>query len=85
MKRHEEFLKKHKGQKTVVDALQAEADAASKEIQDSVPRITECLKSLQENALRPNMSSSADYLEQMISAEEHERKHGYLERIRQLR
>eukprot|EP00092_Neocalanus_flemingeri_P082606 GFUD01103496.1.p1 GENE.GFUD01103496.1~~GFUD01103496.1.p1 ORF type:complete len:134 (+),score=51.54 GFUD01103496.1:1-402(+) len=77
--------KKHKAQKTVVDALQAEADAASKEIQECVPRITQCLKNLQENALRPNISSSADYLEQMISAEEYERKPGYLERIGQLR
>ena len=83
--RHKEFIANHNGEKTVLDALQEEADAASKEIQDSVPRITRCLKNLQENALRPNISSSADYLDQMISAEEHERKPGYLERINQLR
>ena len=83
--RHKEFIANHNGQKTVLDALQEEADAASKEIQDSVPRITRCLKNLQDNALRPNISSSADYLDQMISAEEHERKRGYLERINQLR
>jgi len=83
--RHKEFIANHKGEKTVLDALQEEADAASKEIQDSVPRITQCLKNLQDNALRPNISSSADYLDQMISAEEHERKPGYSERINQLR
>ena len=85
MKRHQDFLAKHKGQKSFIDALQAEADAASREIQASVPRISRCLASLRENALRPNMSSSADYLDQMISAEEHERKQGYQARIKQLR
>ena len=85
MKRHENFLAKHKGQKSVIDALQAEADAASKGIQDSVPRISQCLANLKENALRLNMSSSADYLNQMISAEEHDRKPGFQDRIKQLR
>jgi len=85
VERHNDFISKHKGQKTVIDALQAEADAASREIQASVPIISNCLASLKENALRPNMSSSADYLDQMISAEEHDRKPDFQKRIKQLR
>ena len=61
------------------------AKHVSKEIQKSVAKITECLKSLKQNALRPDSTTSADYLEQMISAEYHEKKPGYRERIKQLR
>ena len=85
VQRHQEYVEKHKGQKTVVDALKEEAQHVSREIQKSVVKITECLRSLKQNALRPDSTTSADYLEQMISAEDHEKKTGYRDRIKQLR
>ena len=85
IQRHKEYVEKHKGQKTVVDALKEEAELVSKEIQKRVAKITECLKSLKQNALRPDSTNSADYIEQMIGAENHEKKPGYRKRIMQLR
>jgi len=85
VERHKTFMEMHKGQKSVVDALKEEAEKVSKEIQAKVKTITVCLKNLQQNALRPNSTNSSDYLEQMISAEDHERKEGYQGRIKQLR
>ena len=85
IQRHAEYVEKHKGQKTVVDALKEEAEFVSKEIQKRVAKITECLKSLKQNALRPDSTNSADYIEQMIGMENHKKKPGYRERIMQLR
>ena len=83
--RHKDFLEKYEGQKTVLDALKEEEEKVSKEIQGSIPKITQCLASLQQNALRPDSGSSSDYIEQMISAEEYEKKPGYRARIKALR
>ena len=83
--RHKDFLEKYEGQKTVLDALKEEEEKVSKEIQGSIPKITRCLASLQQNALRPDSGSSSDYIEQMISAEEYEKKPGYRARIKALR
>ena len=83
--RHKDFLEKYEGQKTVLDALKEEEEKVSKEIQGSIPKITQCLASLQQNALRPDSGSSSDYIEQMISAEEYEKKPGYRAWIKALR
>ena len=83
--RHQEFLDKHKGQMTIVEALEQESQEISEEIQAKVDFITECLHRLSQNALRTSTTSSADYLDQMIQAEDHERKPGFERRIDQLR
>ena len=82
--RHKEFLDLHKGQMTIVQALEMESKDLSDEIQQNVDFITECLHRLSENALRTSTTSSGEYLEQMIQAENHERKPGFQKRIDQL-
>ena len=82
--RHKEFLDLHQGQITIVQALELESQELSDEIQQNVDFITECLHRLSENALRTSTTSSSDYLEQMIQAEDHERKPGFQRRIDQL-
>jgi len=82
--RHQQFLDLHKGQVTIVQALQIESQELSDEIQNHVDVITDCLHRLSKNALRTSTTSSSEYLEQMIQAEDHERKPGFQKRIDQL-
>ena len=50
-----------------------------------IVEIDKCQDSLQMNALRTNTdASSSEYIEQLIKAEEHEKKPGYLDRVKQL-
>jgi len=82
--RHQEFLDLHKGQLNIVQAIEIESQELSDDIQKHVDDITDCLHRLSENALRTSTTTSSDYLEQMIQAEDHERKPGFQRRIDQL-
>ena len=83
--RHQDYIDLHNGQITIVQALEIESQELSGEIQQNVDFITACLHRLSQNALRTSTTSSGQYLEQMIQAEDHERKPGFQRRIDQLR
>ena len=68
-----------------MEALEQESQDISRDIQAKVATITDCLQRLSQNALRTSTTSSADYLEMMIMAEDQERKPGFEKRIDQLR
>ena len=84
VKRWKESLKEMVGMETILEALKRESEEVSQEIQASVERIVACQDRLQMNALRTSMGGSTDYFEQLIRAEEHEKKPGYGDRVKQL-
>ena len=83
-KRFRDFGRMVIGMEPILEGLKREAEEASNQIQASTKRIIKCQESLQMNALRTSMGSSSDYFEQLISAEQHEKKPGYLDRVKLL-
>ena len=69
----------------MIETLEATAEEISDKIQDNVDVITDCLARLSQNALRQAETSSLAYLQQMVRAEEQEKKAGYRDRVRQIK
>ena len=82
---YKDSLQKYDGKKTLIETLEATAEEISDKIQDNVDVITDCLTRLSENALRQAETSSLAYLQQMVRAEEQEKKAGYRDRVRQIK
>ncbi|XP_039592090.1 uncharacterized protein LOC120515283 isoform X2 [Polypterus senegalus] len=90
-KTYDELKKKYekaKGEKMateqVLEWLQHELDVVKEEVHKPNKDFHDCIKRLEEIALRPNPLSSPEYIDLLIQAEEQEAKPGWMERVKSL-
>ena len=83
--RHEQFLRKHQEAVTKLKRLKEAEIEKSEEVQDRREKVMRHLRSLSETAYRRTEDSNTSYIDQMIQAEELEKKPGYEDRILQLK
>ncbi|KAA0718654.1 Stonustoxin subunit alpha [Triplophysa tibetana] len=67
--------------KQMLDALEEEFHVIEHKLMNLIKMSSECLRRLDEIALKPQSLSTADYLEILIKTEEEEKKPGFEERI----
>ncbi|XP_039592057.1 uncharacterized protein LOC120515271 [Polypterus senegalus] len=90
-KTYDELKKKYeqaKGEKMtteqVFERLQHELDVVEEEVHKLIEVSHDCIKQLEEIALRPNPLSTPEYIELLIQAEEQEAKPGWMDRVKAL-
>lgn len=77
MKAQETFL----GSKQMLDALEDEFHVIEEKLMKLIKMSSECIRRLDEMALKPKSLSTAEYLEILIKTEEEEKKPGFEDRI----
>ncbi|XP_039592071.1 uncharacterized protein LOC120515276 [Polypterus senegalus] len=81
-------FEKAKGEKMtteqVFERLQHELDVVEEKLRKLIEVSHDCIKQLEEIALRPNPLSTPEYIELLIQAEEQEAKPGWMERVKSL-
>ena len=68
----------------LIQVLQDALDNNEKNVLERVKTVTDCIRRLDEIALRPNPFSSPEYIDLIIEAEHQEKKLGFQERIKSL-
>ena len=66
---------------SMMENIIAELKAIHLQVMETIEKARQCLKRLDEIALRPNPLSETDYLELLIEAEKREAKPGWMERV----
>ncbi|KAK4015793.1 hypothetical protein OUZ56_030764 [Daphnia magna] len=69
----------------LVEVLERDVQKNDAEVLQQVETVTQCIKRLEEIALRPNPFSTPEYIDLIIDAEQQEKRQGYKERIESLK
>ncbi|XP_060707094.1 uncharacterized protein LOC132832899 [Hemiscyllium ocellatum] len=82
---YEKALDEKMTQEKIIKKLQQELEEVRHVVSKLIETSSKCISRLEEIALRPNPSSTADYIELLIQSEKEEAKPGYMERIQSLK
>uniref|UniRef100_A0A0P4ZP94 Uncharacterized protein n=1 Tax=Daphnia magna TaxID=35525 RepID=A0A0P4ZP94_9CRUS len=69
----------------LVEVLERDVQKNDAEVLQQVETVTQCIKRLEEIALRPNPFSTPQYIDLIIDSEQQEKRQGYKERIESLK
>ncbi|XP_045030883.1 uncharacterized protein LOC116925415 [Daphnia magna] len=69
----------------LVDVLERDVQKNEENVLQHIETVTQCIKRLEEIALRPNPFSTPEYIDLIIDAEQQEKRQGYKERIESLK
>jgi GTP-binding protein EngB required for normal cell division len=82
--KYESELKKKLTAKELVEILEKDVEDNNKIVLERVDTVTQCIKKLDEIALRPNPFSTPEYIDLIITTEQREKGVGYKDRIESL-
>jgi hypothetical protein len=83
--KYESELKKKLTAKELVEILEKDVEDNNKIVLERVDTVTQCIKKLDEIALRPNPFSTPEYIDLIITTEQREKSVGFKERIESLK
>ncbi|KAK4015791.1 hypothetical protein OUZ56_030762 [Daphnia magna] len=83
--KYEAELRRKLTAKQLVEVLEKDVKANDNIVLQHVNTVTQCIKRLDEIALRPNPFSTPQYIDLIIDAEQQEKRQGYKERIESLK
>jgi hypothetical protein len=83
--KYESERKKKLTAKELVEILEKDVEENNKIVLERVEMVTQCIKRLDEIALRPNPFSTPEYIDLIITTEQREKSVGFKERIESLK